>query len=103
MVQILKNIFGSGRTAQSDALSVEEIAPKIIDALGTAGNIESLDFCLTRLRVQLKSKDKVDRKELKALGAAEVVTIHDNNIHVIFGTKSESYANAINAILTAKA
>ena len=103
MVQILKNIFGSGRTAQSDVLSVEELAPKIIAASGTAENIESLDFCLTRLRVQLKSKDKVDRKALKALGAAEVVTIHDNNIHVIFGKKSESYANAINAILTAKA
>ncbi|AUI66649.1 MULTISPECIES: PTS transporter subunit EIIB [Glaesserella] len=99
MVQILKNLFGCGKTAKDSSLSPEEIAPKIIDALGKAENIEHLDFCLTRLRVQLKSKENINRNELKALGAAEVVTIHDNHVHVIFGKVSESYANAINAIL----
>lgn len=99
MFKFIKNLFNSEKETVELSLSVDEIAPKIIAALGGAENIEFLDFCLTRLRVQLKSKDKIDRKGLKALGAAEVVQIVKNNVHVIFGTKSESYANAINAIL----
>ena len=38
-------------------------------------NISSLDACITRLRIGVKEIDKVDRDELKRLGAAGVVVV----------------------------
>jgi PTS system maltose and glucose-specific IIC component len=74
-------------------------AQGILDALGGAINIDSIDNCITRLRLVLKDGNKVDDERLKALGALGVVHLDDNNVQVIIGTKVTSVRNALDAIL----
>lgn len=77
---------------------ISQKAPLILVALGGEKNIVSVDACITRLRVEVKDKDKVDKAELKALGAAGVMEV-GNGIQAIFGAKADGYKNAINNIL----
>ena len=90
--------------AESVGIKVEKvrliaiIISCILAALGGAENIVSVDACITRLRVEVKDKAKVQKDELKALGAAGVVEV-GNGIQAIFGAKADGYKNEINSIL----
>jgi PTS system glucose-specific IIC component len=64
------------------------MAQELIIAFGGRNNIESLNACITRLRVEVKDTDKIDQMKLKALGAAGVVFV-GKNAQAIFGTRSE--------------
>lgn len=55
----------------------------LVAAFGGKDNISSLDACITRLRIGVKEIDKVDRDELKRLGAAGVVVV-GSGIQAIF-------------------
>ncbi|WP_252243276.1 MULTISPECIES: PTS transporter subunit EIIC [unclassified Clostridium] len=77
---------------------IVEKAPAVLAALGGEENIVSVDACITRLRVEVKDKAKVDKDELKTLGAAGVMEV-GNGIQAIFGAKADGYKNAINDIL----
>lgn len=48
MFKFIKNLFNSEKETVELSLSADEIAPKIITALGGAENIEYLDFCGTK-------------------------------------------------------
>ncbi|WP_368878636.1 PTS glucose transporter subunit IIBC [Proteus mirabilis] len=61
----------------------------LVAAFGGKDNISSLDACITRLRIGVKEIDKVDRDELKKLGAAGVVVV-GSGIQAIFGPKSDN-------------
>ncbi|MEQ5207948.1 PTS glucose transporter subunit IIBC [Proteus vulgaris] len=61
----------------------------LVTAFGGKDNISSLDACITRLRIGVKEIDKVDRDELKRLGAAGVVVV-GSGIQAIFGPKSDN-------------
>ncbi|GAA0079096.1 hypothetical protein UT300005_34750 [Clostridium sp. CTA-5] len=77
---------------------IAEKAPAVLEALGGETNIVSVDACITRLRVEVKDKSKVNKPELKALGASGVMEV-GNGIQAIFGVKADGYKNAINDIL----
>ena len=77
---------------------VAEKAPAVLAALGGESNIVSVDACITRLRVEVKDKSKVDKNSLKDLGAAGVVEV-GNGIQAIFGAKADAYKNEIKDIL----
>jgi glucose-like phosphotransferase system IIB component len=62
---------------------------KLVQAFGGADNIVNNDACITRLRIEVKDKSKVDKAALKAMGAAGVVEV-GNNMQAIFGPKAES-------------
>jgi glucose-like phosphotransferase system IIB component len=47
-------------------------APGVLEALGGKANIKDLDACVTKLRVTIKDKSKVDEKAIKELGAKGV-------------------------------
>ena len=89
------NTTGNATTAKGE---IAEKAPAVLAALGGDENIVSVDACITRLRVEVKDKSKVDKAELKALGAAGVMEV-GNGIQAIFGAKADGYKNAINDIL----
>ncbi len=74
-------------------------APGILHALGGAENIESLDNCITRLRLVVKNGSIIDDARLKKLGALGVVHLNDTNIQVIIGTKVTTVRNQLDAIL----
>ena len=73
-------------------------APEVLAALGGEENAVSIDACITRLRVEVKDKSKVDKEKLKALGAVGVVEV-GNGIQAIFGAKADAYRHEINRIL----
>ncbi|MGL4772377.1 MAG: PTS transporter subunit EIIC [Clostridium sp.] len=77
---------------------ITEKAPAVLAALGGEENITNLDACITRLRVEVKDKAKVNKEELKALGAAGVMEV-GNGVQAIFGAKADAYKNEINNIL----
>ena len=90
-----------GKEAPNKANGKDEIvqkAPEVLAALGGEENAVSIDACITRLRVEVKDKSKVDKDKLKALGAVGVVEV-GNGIQAIFGAKADDYRHEINRIL----
>ena len=90
-----------GKEAPNKANGKDEIvqkAPEVLAALGGEENAVSIDACITRLRVEVKDKSKVDKDKLKALGAVGVVEV-GNGIQAIFGSKADAYRHEINRIL----
>jgi len=79
----------------------DELPYNILEAMGGQDNIAHLDACITRLRVQVKNINSVNKDELKKLGAAGVLEV-GNNIQAIFGPKSESLRSQMEDIMSGK-
>lgn len=88
----------SKKNTSNNSNEIQENAPLVLAALGGEENIVSVDACITRLRVEVKDKSKVDKTTLKDLGAAGVVEV-GNGIQAIFGAKADAYKNEIKEIL----
>jgi PTS system glucose-specific IIC component len=67
----------------------EAMSRELVLAFGGRSNIDSLDACITRLRIGVKDMGKVNIARLKALGASGVLQI-GNNAQAIFGPRSEN-------------
>ena len=85
-------------SAVSSNNSLHQDAIKIITALGEKENIEHVDACITRLRVSLKDRKKVDKSALKKIGAIDVLEV-GGGIQAIFGAKAVLYKGEVNQIL----
>ena len=88
----------SDKVVSDSNTDIENQSIEIIDALGTAKNIDYVTACATRLRVTVKDKEKVDQTALKNLGATAVVEVQ-NGIQAVFGNKANIYSSKINEIL----
>ena len=64
-------------------------AGKLVRAFGGKGNIKNLDACITRLRIEVNDKSKVDKAAIQKLGAAGVLEV-GNNVQAIFGPRAEA-------------
>ena len=93
----IPNANATAKTSNNKG-EVAEKAPAVLAALGGGENIVSVDACITRLRVEVKDKAKVNKDSLKDLGAAGVVEV-GNGIQAIFGAKADAYKNEIKDIL----
>lgn len=76
-------------TGAAPAAAPGDLGPALVAAFGGADNIVTNDACITRLRIEVKDKAKVDKDALKRMGAAGVVEV-GNNMQAIFGPKAES-------------
>lgn len=88
------NLKTPGREDEADGTVADtrdegSLAGQMVMAFGGAANIRDLDACITRLRVVVADKSKVDSAKLKALGATAVMTVADG-VQAIFGTASEN-------------
>ena len=89
------NLLTPGREVETEeqkagrSVAGDNFALQLVRAFGGRSNIESLDACITRLRIKLGDVSKADPAKLKALGAAGVVVVGDG-IQAIFGTQSEN-------------
>lgn len=76
-------------------------AADILMALGGTSNIESLDACITRLRLVVKSVERVNKDALKSLGSSGVMAT-GKNVQVIFGVESDKIKDQIKAVMASK-
>lgn len=72
-----------------------EIATLVIEGLGGAENIASVENCITRLRVDLKDQKLIDQDIIKQSGATGIFFPSKNHIHVVFGPLVEFVRNAV--------
>lgn len=74
------------------------MAQKIYDALGGSANVQVIDNCTTRLRLQLKDTGAVNESQIKATGVPGVKVIDGKNIQVIVGTEVQFVADEMNRL-----
>ena len=91
-------VSGGGGTATALAVKSATKAEKLIAAFGGRENLVNVDACITRLRMEVADKSKVNQARLKALGAAGVIEV-GNNVQAVFGTQAEALKNDILDVL----
>jgi PTS system N-acetylglucosamine-specific IIC component len=90
---------GTGATTAVAAKPVADSkAEQLIAAFGGRENLINVDACITRLRMEIADKSKVDQARLRALGAAGVIEV-GNNVQAVFGTQAEALKNDIKDVL----
>ena len=80
----------AGTTSPS---SFAKIAAEIYEGLGGASNIGSIDYCATRLRVEVKEMGRVNQKRIKDTGVFGIHIIGPHSIQVIVGTNVQFVAD----------
>jgi PTS system glucose-specific IIC component len=86
------------RPGRAEVVEAPGLAGRLVAAFGGVRNIESLDACITRLRVTVRDVGRADQKALRSLGAAGVVIV-GNAVQAVFGTRSENLKSAMTAVL----
>jgi maltose/glucose PTS system EIICB component len=94
------NNIKKGEEETESTVSEETLEVRIIEALGGAGNIETVTCCATRLRVTVKDDsliitDQDWKNNLEALG----VVHGKNSIQVIYGVRVGNITTAVKDIL----
>lgn len=74
-------------------------AAKILTNIGGPANIESVDACITRLRLVVKDEKAVNDAALKQLGASGVMRLGKGAVQVVFGPQSEAIKDEIKKML----
>ncbi|MDY0406832.1 N-acetylglucosamine-specific PTS transporter subunit IIBC [Virgibacillus sp. 179-BFC.A HS] len=74
------------------------MAAKIYDGLGGDENVDSVDYCTTRLRVEVDDMDKVDQDKIKSTGVPGINVVGKHSIQVIVGTSVQFVADEVNKI-----
>ena len=69
------------------------VAKIVLEGVGGKDNVESVDNCITRLRLVIKDYTKVDEKKIKSAGVAGVVRPSQKDVQVIIGTKVQFVAD----------
>ena len=69
-------------------------AEQILAALGGDDNIDDLEACITRLRVEVDDPSLVDESALKAAGAFGVVQ-QDTSVQVVVGPEADTLVEDI--------
>lgn len=102
----LLNLKTVGREAEENmtastanlAPTAGNLATNILTALGGSQNINSLDACITRLRVTVNNAEIVNKDQFKALGAAGVMNT-GKNFQIIFGVQSDKIKEEIKSLM----
>jgi PTS system D-glucosamine-specific IIC component len=84
-------------SAPDDGLPDTE-AGKLVRAFGGRDNIVNLDACITRLRIEVADRGKVDKAAIKQLGAAGVVEV-GNNMQAIFGPRADALKSEMQKLM----
>ncbi len=80
-----------------------EIARNIIDGLGGIENITDIDNCISRLRVEIKDKTKLNEILIKKSNPNGIVYPDETTVHVVFGGRITKIRNLVDDyVLTLK-
>jgi PTS system N-acetylglucosamine-specific IIC component len=84
-------------TSKSSKLS--DKAEVILAAIGGKNNVESIDACVTRIRLTLNDTSKLDEKTLKQAGASGISRLGENNVQVVVGTLADPLVSQIKKLM----
>jgi len=84
--------------AEADTDQDTVLAGRVLEALGGKANVESVEGCITRLRLFVKDANEVDDTTLKDLGATGVIK-RGKIVQVVLGTQSDRIAERIKRLL----
>ncbi|ELC8442628.1 PTS transporter subunit EIIC [Clostridium perfringens] len=85
--------------ANNDYTNVAKI---ILEGLGGASNITSIDNCVTRLRLEVKDPTLVNEKKIKSSGVAGVIRPGKTSVQVIVGTQVQFVADEFKKLCKSK-
>ena len=88
----------SKTSTASDVDKNDTLAAQVIDALAGGENIESVEGCITRLRLFIKNPELVDEARLKGLGASGVMK-QGNTVQVVLGMQSDDIASRMKRLM----
>lgn len=92
-----------GAAAPGDERDQDDVlAENTLAALGGRENVETVEGCITRLRLTVSDPELVDEDRLKGLGASGVVK-RGRVVQVVMGTQSDRIAERMNKSLKEKA
>ncbi|MGL4207201.1 MAG: N-acetylglucosamine-specific PTS transporter subunit IIBC [Aeromonadaceae bacterium] len=89
---------GAPTQGEAQATSRGELARQYLKALGGHSNLQSIDACITRLRLTLKDRTLVNERVLKGLGASGVIKLGEQNLQVVLGPLAEIMAGEMKQI-----
>ena len=75
------------------------VAAAILEGVGGAANIKSIDNCITRLRLVVNDMSVVNEDEIKATGAIAVVKLDATNLQVIIGPQVHVVKNKLDKLM----
>ena len=78
-------------------------AEGILKGLGGRENIISLDNCITRLRLEVRDVNAIDRELLLASGAKGVMKPGGNSVQVVIGLQVQQVAEDLKALMDREA
>jgi PTS system N-acetylglucosamine-specific IIC component len=74
------------------------LAGQVLSALGGKENVQSVEGCITRLRLFVNDPNQIDDARLKSLGASGVIK-RGKVAQVVMGTQSDRIASRMNRIM----
>lgn len=77
-----------------------DTAAKVLEGLGGAANIKTMEPCTTRIRVELHDRSQLDEKALKAAGAHGVMKM-GGAIQVVMGLQADNIESEMRRQMTA--
>ena len=77
----------------------ESLARRYISSVGGSDNLTGIDACITRLRLSVKDSAEVNDAVAKRLGASGVIRLNKQSVQIIVGTRAETIASAMKAVL----
>ena len=89
---------GAGTTATVTEDRDDVLAQQVVEALGGKDNIQSVEGCITRLRLFMNEPALIDEPRLKGLGASGIIK-RGKIAQVVMGTQSDRIAMRMNRIL----
>lgn len=98
------NIMTLGRnindfSENESTLQKDSIAKNIVDGLGGVGNIVEVDNCISRLRVEIKDKNKIDESLIRKSNPNGIIIQDEHHIHIVYGGRITKIRNIVDDYL----
>jgi PTS system N-acetylglucosamine-specific IIC component len=71
------------------------MAKLVLEGLGGKDNIKELDYCATRLRLEINDYTQVDEKKIKQAGVAGVVRPLSQTFRLLLDLRFSSYTTSL--------
>lgn len=95
----IKNDDENVRKAKKVDVSLDEKAEAILKYIGGKENVDSIDACVTRIRLSLKDVSMLNESEIKKLGVSGIMKMGKNNVQIVIGTLADPLVTRMKQIM----